>query len=120
MGASRYRVDLSEDEREHLRQVTRRGKAPARKVTRARILKKADEGLFDRQIAAALDVGMATVWRTRKRPDGIGEGLESALPVSSWPQRSGRRYQPNQGVRSGSTTSTSATGHATYLCAANR
>lgn len=77
MGASRYRVDLSEDEREHLRQVTRRGKAPARKVTRARILRKADEGLFDRQIAAALDVGMATVWRTRKR--FVEEGLESAL-----------------------------------------
>lgn len=77
MPVIKYRVDLTENEREHLRQVTRRGKASARKVTRARILSKADEGLLDRQIAEALDVGMATVWRTRKR--FVEEGLESAL-----------------------------------------
>lgn len=77
MGASRYRVGLTEEEREQLLQVTRRGKAPARKVTRARILSKADQGLYDRQVAEALDVSMATVWRTRKR--FVEEGLESAL-----------------------------------------
>ena len=77
MGASRYRVGLTEDEREQLRRVTRRGKAPARKVTRARILSKADQGLYDRQVAEALDVSMATVWRARK--SFVEEGLESAL-----------------------------------------
>lgn len=77
MPALRYRVDLTETEREHLNQIIRRGKAPARMVTRARILTKAAEGLHDRQIAEALDVGMATVGRTRKRL--VEEGLESAL-----------------------------------------
>jgi transposase len=65
--AKKYIVDLSTDEREQLLQLVRRGKPSARKVTRARILLKAAEGLTDDQIAAVLDVGTATVERTRKR-----------------------------------------------------
>lgn len=65
--AKTYIVDLSADEREQLLQFIRRGKPSARKVTRARILLKAADGLTDDQIAAALDVGVATAERTRKR-----------------------------------------------------
>lgn len=67
MPAKKYIVDLSADEREQLLQLIRRGKPSARKVTRARILLKAADGLTDDQIAALLDVGVATVERTRKR-----------------------------------------------------
>jgi transposase len=67
MPAKKYIVDFTADEREHLLHVIRRGKESARKITRARILLKAADGLPDDQIAAALDVGIATVERTRKR-----------------------------------------------------
>jgi transposase len=65
--AKKYIVDLTADERETLLQLIRKGKPSARKVTRARILLKAAEGLTDAQIAAALNTGEATVERTRKR-----------------------------------------------------
>ena len=67
MPKKKYIVDLTAEEREMLLQLVRRGKNSSRKVTRARILLKAYEGLTDEQIAAALDCGIATVERTRKR-----------------------------------------------------
>jgi transposase len=67
MAKKKYIIDLSADEREQLLQLLRRGKHSGRKVTRARILLKAADGLPDDQIAAALDCGVATVERTRKR-----------------------------------------------------
>jgi transposase len=73
--AKKYIVDLSADEREQLLQLIRRGKPSARKVTRARILLKAADDLTDDQIAAALDVGVATVERTRKR--FVEQGLDA-------------------------------------------
>lgn len=63
----KYIVDLTDEERQHLHQLTRQGSAKARTLTRARILLKADDGFNDAQIAQALDVGRATVERTRKR-----------------------------------------------------
>lgn len=73
MPAKKYIVDLTTDEREQLLQLIRKGKPSARKVTRARILLKADEGFTDEQIVAALSTGEATVERTRKR--FVEEGL---------------------------------------------
>jgi transposase len=67
MPKKKYRVDLSPDERTTLEQLLRSGKTGARKLTRARILLKADDGLRDEEMAAALDVGTATVGRTRQR-----------------------------------------------------
>jgi len=78
MPAPKYIVNLTPDERDQLLQLIRRGKESARKLTRARILLKADEGLLtDEQIASALDVGSATVGRVRQR--FVEEGIESAL-----------------------------------------
>ncbi len=57
-----------------LRQLITRGKPSARKVTRARILLHAAEGLTDEQIGVALQTGLATVERTRRR--FVEEGLE--------------------------------------------
>lgn len=82
MPKKKYIVDLSADEREQLLQLIRRGKQSARKVTRARILLKAVDGFTDDQIAAALDVGVATVERTRKRfvEQGLGALNECPRP----------------------------------------
>jgi transposase len=67
MPKKRYVIDLTPEERALLEHLLRRGHSGTRKLTRARILLKADEGLTDEEIAAALDVGIATVGRTRQR-----------------------------------------------------
>jgi transposase len=67
MPKKKYIVDLSADEREQLQQLLRRGKTSSRKLTRARILLKASDGCTDDEIVAALNVGVATVERIRKR-----------------------------------------------------
>ena len=72
-----YQVKLSQSERDHLAHLISTGTESARKLTRARILLKADTGWIDREIAEALDVGLATVGRIRLRY--TREGLESAI-----------------------------------------
>lgn len=67
MPRKKYVVDLTAEERTTLEQLVHRGKSSARKLTRARILLQADEGLTDEEIAAALTVGIATIERTRQR-----------------------------------------------------
>jgi transposase len=67
MPKKKYVVDLTAEERTALEQLLVRGKSSARKLTRARILLQADEGLTDEEITAALDVSIATVERTRQR-----------------------------------------------------
>lgn len=77
MPAAKYVVDLTEEERERLLQLIRKGKPGARKVARANTLLLADEGRTDREVADALHTGTATVGRVRKR--FVEEGLEAAL-----------------------------------------
>ena len=77
MRAKLYRVNLTQDEREYLLGITRRGKSSVRKVKRSLILCKADEGLTDQQVAEALMVGPATVGRVRQR--FVEGGLKRAL-----------------------------------------
>ena len=77
MPAKKYRVDLTLAEREQLHALVSKGKVSARKAIRARILLKADQGLIDEQIVAALDVSMATAGRVRQR--FVEVGLEAAL-----------------------------------------
>ena len=72
-----YRVNLTQDQREHLLDLARRGKSSARKVKRSLILCKADEGLTDQQVSEALLVSPGTVHRVRRR--FAQEGMESAL-----------------------------------------
>ena len=67
MPKKKYVVDLSAEERATLEHRLRGGKTGARNLTRARILLKAADGLSDNAIAATLDVGTATVARTRQR-----------------------------------------------------
>lgn len=72
-----YQVKLSAEERKHLINLVSNGVENARKLTRARILLKADESWTGAETARALDVGQATVERVRKRYSL--EGLDSAI-----------------------------------------
>ena len=76
----KYRVRLTDEERNHLEKLVRKGKAHARKLLYARILLKADEdgpAWTDERIADAFEVSVATVARQRKRY--CEEGLQIAL-----------------------------------------
>jgi transposase len=67
MARKKYIVALTAEERTTLEELLQKGKSSARTLTRARILLQADEGCTDEEIATALDVGIATVERTRQR-----------------------------------------------------
>ena len=78
----KYPVILSDTERDDLKRLIATGTAPARKLTHARILLKADEsaqgsGLVDEKVADAVEVSQPTVARVRKQY--FEEGLEAAL-----------------------------------------
>ena len=77
MPALKYKVELNETSRTHLKQIASRGEVSARKVKRALVLLKADEGLPDRDIASGLLISASTVGRVRTR--FVKEGLDSAL-----------------------------------------
>ncbi|MGH6793062.1 MAG: IS630 family transposase [Methyloceanibacter sp.] len=73
----RYRVDLSQAEREELRALLSGGKRAARKLKRAQILLAADAGASDEEIAVSVGVGGSTVYRTKRR--FVLGNLEAAL-----------------------------------------
>ena len=75
--AKRYRVMLTEEERERLEGLTRKGRAPVRMVRRAQMLLLAAEEQRDEDIAKALHIGVSTVERTRRRC--VEEGVEASL-----------------------------------------
>jgi transposase len=63
----RYRVELSEVERDELGAMLRGGHQGARKLKRAQILLAADAGVKDDDIALSVGVGGSTVYRTKRR-----------------------------------------------------
>lgn len=73
----KYIVDLTTEERSELEGRLRGGQMSVRKVKRIQILLKADEGWSDERIAEALDVGLSTVERTRRK--FVERGLEGAI-----------------------------------------
>ena len=92
MPKKRYVVNLTADERTELLGCLNRGKASARRLTRARALLLADEGRTDEEIAGALHIGRATVERLRKRFVDVGvKGALNDLPRKGAPRKlSGR------------------------------
>jgi len=89
VAVKKYVVDLSAAERERLETMISGGKHPAQRLTKARILLKADAGEFgeawsDSQIAKALDTSLATIARTRQQL--VEEGFEAVLV---------RKHSPN-------------------------
>jgi len=85
--ARKYRVTLTEEEREGLRKLVTSGNRAARTLNRARILLKTDGGDADETIAQALDVGLSTIYRVRQRC--VEEGVEAAITS----RKSQRHYQ---------------------------
>jgi transposase len=78
----RYRVTLTPEEREQLRQLISKGVGKARRLAHARVLLQADESggapaSGDAEVAAAVNVSTRTVERVRGR--FVEEGLEAAL-----------------------------------------
>jgi transposase len=78
----KYHVTLTAEERAELERMVSSGKSAARKLNHARILLIADEGeggpgWTDDQIVEALNVGLSTVWRVRRR--FVEEGTEAAI-----------------------------------------
>jgi hypothetical protein len=86
----KFVVRLSVEERSQLESLVAKGKAAARKLTRARILLKADcSGLgpawSDQQISEALDLGAIAVHRVRR--SFVEGGLDGALVRRPLPRR---------------------------------
>lgn len=77
MPRKKYHINLSDEERQQLSELTSKGTVKARRLKRALILLKADEGLTDEQIIAAINVSRPCVERIRKR--FVEGGLERAL-----------------------------------------
>jgi transposase len=80
--SKQYLVILTAEERQALHDLIAKGKGAARRLAHARILLKADHGpdgpaCNDQAIAAAVEVGTATVERVRRR--FVEHGRESAL-----------------------------------------
>ena len=78
----RYKVTLTTEERSHLQDLIAAGTAAAQRLARARVLLKADASPGgpawpDLRIAEAIEVGVATVERVRRR--FVEDGLEAAL-----------------------------------------
>jgi hypothetical protein len=73
----RYRVDLTAEERQELKQMLSAGKCAARKLKRAQILLAADTGASDEEIERTIGAGGSTVYRTKRR--FVECGLEAAL-----------------------------------------
>ena len=82
IAVKKYVVKLSEDERNQLNEMIRKGKSSAQRLTKARILLKADvseagEGWSDSRIMDALETSATTVYRTRQQL--VEEGFEAVL-----------------------------------------
>jgi transposase len=82
ISVKKYVVRLSGEERERLEALLRKGKSPARRQLKARILLKADvsesgEGWSDSRIIEALETSASMVYRVRKQL--VEEGFEAVL-----------------------------------------
>ncbi len=91
--AKKYVVALGAAERARLRTLVGQGQAPARRLTHARILLKADRGeggpgWTDEAIAGALEVGLSTVARVRQAyaTGGLDAALARKTPEREYPR----------------------------------
>src|SRR5262249_19383279 len=79
----RYRVELTQYERNHLKGLLSGGEHRSRRLKRAQILLAADAGVGDGDIAMSVDVGESTIYRTKRR--FVEGNLERALSEDSRP-----------------------------------
>ncbi len=88
-------VSLTGEQREELKRISRSGKSSARRVVRARILLKSDIGETDQEISEALDVGVATIERVRRK--FAAGGIEAAIESGPQPPRPQKRRLDGEG-----------------------
>ncbi len=81
----KYAVKLTEEERDELLNLTKKGKNSSRVFKRAQILLLAAEGYQDGEIADILKVGESTIHRTKQRY--VEEGVCEALAERPRPGR---------------------------------
>lgn len=62
-----YKVKLTEEELLRVNEIINKGSNKARTITRARLLKMADQGKTDKEITIALNLNPSTPYETRKR-----------------------------------------------------
>ena len=92
MARKKYVVELTAEERCTLEQLQQKGTSNARKLTRARILLKADEGVEDEAIAEAVGTSVATIERTRQRfVESNLEALNEVPRPGGQPKLSGKQ-----------------------------
>ncbi len=89
-------VSLTDQQRRELKRIASSGIGSARRMVRARILLKSDIGEPDEEIAKALDVGIATVERVRKRFT-TGGGVDAVLERLPQPPRPQKRRLDGDG-----------------------
>ena len=82
IAVKKYVVRLGAEEREQLQALIGKGKSPAKRLLKARILLKADisaagEGWSDSRIIKALDTSAAMIYRVRKQL--VEEGFEAVV-----------------------------------------
>lgn len=75
--ATKYTVELTVEQREDLREMTRRGVHNAREIRRARTLLLLDKGLGRQKVAEMMEVTPTTISTTAK--NFCNDGLEQAL-----------------------------------------
>lgn len=89
----KYKVTLTQEERDYLKEITRKGKHSAKKVLHALILLNVDKGEYaeskhtNEEICSILKVGMRTIDRVKQR--FVLESMEAALGVAP----TSREYQ---------------------------
>ena len=82
----KYKVTLTQEERDMLMEITRKGSNTAKKVIHALILLNVDQGEYsetrqtNEEICKILKTGMRTIDRVKKR--FVLEGLEAALGIA--------------------------------------
>jgi transposase len=96
---AKYKITLTDDERQALTALISKGKAAARKRTHAQVLLKADAapagpGWSDEQIQTAFSVGRTTIYRVRQAfvEEGLDAALERKLPT-------GRQFRKLDGAQ---------------------
>src|ERR1700720_4702863 len=98
ISVKKYVVRLSADERERLELLIRKGKSPAQRLVKARILLKADvseagEGWSDSRIIKALETSVSMVYGVRKQL--VEEGFEAVLSRKQRTTPAVARLAPN-------------------------
>lgn len=82
----KYKVTLTQEERDQLMEITRKGSHTAKKVIHSLILLNVDQGQYseskqtNEEICKVLKTGMRTIDRVKKR--FVLEGLEAALGIA--------------------------------------